>query len=145
LTTYLVLLLALNLTSGTDLPLDNTGIGLKPSLSILNPSRLNMAQGIQYSYMYSNGKGYSLGLYQNTLTYKLSEPLTLNINLGYAFDPTNNLNQGNLLGGFRLTYQPNEFFFFDVSYGFSPEEMSDRYIFDPYRPFNKQSPGVLIR
>ena len=102
-----------------------------------------MEQGIQYTYQTFGNKGYSLGLYHNTLSYKLAEPLTLQSNLAYAYSPqfSEQYQNGNVLGGFRLTYQPNQNFFLDIRYGYDPESSLLHNPYDPFRPFTQNLVG----
>lgn len=78
----------------------------------LDPSRFSMHHSYSMSYMSMGGKGFTQGLYLNTMTYQFSIPLTLSLQLGIANQPiqTNNtaplLKNGPFISGAQLQYKP---------------------------------------
>jgi hypothetical protein len=80
----------------------------------LDPARLHMSQSYQMSYMSIGGKGYSQGVYLNTLTYDFSIPLTMAVQWGIAHQPLSGigtsplLNSGPFLSGAQLYYRPTK-------------------------------------
>jgi len=93
--------------------------GLSSSLSnfsLFDPSRFSMQQSYSMSFMTSGGQSASLGIYQNAMSFLLSNKLTLNTRFGFFHDPfklgnlsTSNGNMlNNLIYGADLIYQPKE-------------------------------------
>lgn len=68
------------------------GLSKRPSLSLIDLSRLHMTQSYSLSFFSGSGQSGSVGLYSNTITYQLANPLTLTLNLGILHNP------GSLLG-----------------------------------------------
>jgi hypothetical protein len=91
--------------------------------SLLDPSKFNMSQS--YSVMYSNfaGRGNTFGLYTNTIDYRISDPLSLRLHLGYLHQPFMKglgLDNGFLLGGAELNYKPMDNMLINIQYGNFP-------------------------
>ena len=90
-----------------------------PSLGIsgiLDPTRLSVSNELSYFYASGSGglPGGGAGLYQNRLTYKISDPLQVTLLLGYEFGSPFGRSYGatgeggRILPGLALTYQPSE-------------------------------------
>jgi len=58
------------------------GLSRRPSVPLLDLSRLNMAHSYSISFFSGGGQSGSAALYNNTMTYRLADPLTLTLNLG---------------------------------------------------------------
>lgn len=54
---------------------------------LLDPSRFRMRQSYSVSYMSGSSGSGSLGFYVNNIEYKLFDPLTLHVGLGYMHQP----------------------------------------------------------
>ncbi|GAB4330659.1 MAG: hypothetical protein Kow0037_06630 [Calditrichia bacterium] len=92
----------------------------KPTSSLifnfLDPSKFHMDHHFSMSYMTMGGQGMMVNTYMNAMTYRFSEPLWLNVNLGImnspysSFKSTNPALQGGLqfFGGAELNYRPTE-------------------------------------
>ncbi len=86
-------------------------------LSILDPSRLNMSHSFSMSFFSVDGKGVSQGLYLNTLTYQIANPLLVRLQWGIQSYPYNTLakshpafQSGLFLSGAELQYKPSDKF-----------------------------------
>jgi len=79
----------------------------------LDPSRFSMHQSFSMSYFSLGGRGYTQGLYLNTMRYRFSDPLSLTVQLGMLYQPFGGfgarsaLNNRFFLSGARLDYQPS--------------------------------------
>lgn len=60
----------------------------------LNPNRFSMHQSYSLSMGAGGGGSYSSGLYLNTLAYKLANPLTLSLDLGFHTPIYNSMSNG---------------------------------------------------
>ena len=93
------------LTSGVQ-----NGVGLLG----LDPTRLSMSHSYSMSYMSVGDRGFTQGLYLNTLKYQFAIPLTFTVQWGMAHQPFqgNNtspiLQNGFFLSGAQVRYKPTE-------------------------------------
>ena len=119
-------------------------LGLKP-LGFLDPSRMNFQTSYSMSYATSGGQSLMQGLFMETIGYRLANPLSLTLNLGFqhtpysSFGPDGVSRNTRFVGGAALDWHPtqNMFLHFEVanfpSYGVSQ--------YNPYwRPFPYSSP-----
>ena len=101
--------------------------------ALLDPSRFSMSHSYSVS-MFSVGKQtFNQGLYLNTMNYKFSEPLTMQVRIGFIHQPlgsmglTNNPNQNQngrlFLQRARLQYKPSENMSFTIDYQVLPSSM----------------------
>ena len=80
----------------------------------LNPDRLSMNHYFSASFMTMGGHSLMLNSYINTIQYKISDPLSLRLNLGIANMPYNTfgenpgLNDTQFFGGAELQYRPSQ-------------------------------------
>ena len=101
----------------------------------LDPSRLTMSQSYQMSFMSIGGKGFTQGLYLNTMMYEFSSPLSLAVQWGIAHQPLSSfggaslLNNGPFLSGAQLRYRPAKNFSVELEYSQYP----GGYYYGPYR------------
>lgn len=94
-------------------------------VGILDPAKLSMSN--EMSYFYSSGSnsvsGGGLGLYQNRLSYQVSDPLRVTLLLGYQFaspvGPTfggDAASPNAFLPGLAVSYRPTDNLFFQFQY-----------------------------
>jgi hypothetical protein len=88
---------------------------------LFNNPNLNMSQS--YSLMFTSSSGGSVmqGLYMNSINYRLSGPLLLNMNLGFLHQPYSSgqggspgQNIASFIGGVALIFRPNNNMIFSV-------------------------------
>ncbi|MDZ7330445.1 MAG: hypothetical protein ONB31_00530 [candidate division KSB1 bacterium] len=86
-------------------------------LSLLDPSKLHMSHSFSMSFFSMDGKGVSQGLYLNTLTYQIANPLLFRLQWGIQSYPYNTLSKnhpafqsGLFLSGAELLYKPSDKF-----------------------------------
>jgi hypothetical protein len=78
--------------------------------TLLDPSRWSMSQQYSVSFL-SNGKqGFSQGLYLNTIRFRLSDPLSMEVRLGavHGLGMEKNRSGVGFLQGATLQYRPSE-------------------------------------
>ncbi len=90
---------------------------------LTDPKRMQVRQSVTFSAASGAGSTYSQGLYNNEITYRLSDPLTLQLNLGVltplgASGPAaQNMQRGAyLIPDIGLEYRPTESMLFSVRY-----------------------------
>ena len=82
----------------------------------LNPARFSMQQSYALSYLSYGGKGFSQGIYLNTMQYQLADPLRVQVQWGIAHQPFAGAGvpgiygSGVFLSGASVEYQPSEKF-----------------------------------
>ncbi len=111
---------------------DNGGGSL---LSFFNPANFSMHQSISMSYMTFGGQGLSLAMYTNSMSYKISNPLTLSADVSVMSSPYSTLGNsfaksisGIYLTRAELNYRPSKDFSIDVQFDQNP---LNRY-YNPY-------------
>lgn len=124
----------------------SSGLGLS-SFGLLDPSRMSFSHSYTMSYVSSGNQGLMQGLFMETIGYRLSNPVSLTLNLGYlhqpysSYGPDGVFEGGAFVGGAALTWRPahNMFLRFEVAnyptYG--------AYNYQPYWnpfPYNLPSP-----
>jgi hypothetical protein len=113
--------------------------------SLLDPSRFRMSQSYSLGYFSGSGSSGSMGLYMNTIEYKISDPLTVRVGLAYLHQPLgfvqntgalSELNQGKFLPNFSLEYRPSDRFQMLVDFRTVPSygnsSSLNRYGYDPF-------------
>lgn len=90
---------------------------------LTDPKRMQVHQSVTFSAGSGGGSSYSQGLYNNEITYRLSDPLTLQLNLGVLtpFSASGPASQGMQKGAYLipdigLEYRPSESVIFSVKY-----------------------------
>lgn len=82
------------------------------SFSLLDPSRVKMWHSYTFSYFTGRGGSGNIGLYLNTIEYRPSDPLRLQVSLGYLHQPFSVIggrsSEGKILPSFQLWYRPNK-------------------------------------
>ena len=104
-----------------------------------NPANFSMRQSVSMSYMTFGNQGLALGMYTNSMSYKISNPLTLSADVSLMNSPYSSLGkdftQG--LNGIYLTradlnYHPTNNFQIDLQFNQNP---MSRY-YSPYYYYN---------
>ena len=89
---------------------------------LLDPTKLSLSNSVSFVYASGSGRSGMSGLYQNRIDYRLADPLTLHVLLGYEY--TSPLRRtfgepdegGRFLPGFALSYRPSESLFVRFQY-----------------------------
>lgn len=88
-----------------------------------DPSRLTMNQSYSLSYSTFGGKGFSLGEYVNSMSYRISDPLSVRMDVSFMHSPYSAFGDkfGKDLTGLRisraeLNYRPSENMMFQVQF-----------------------------
>ena len=91
------------------------------TFSLLDPSRFKLYQSYSFSYFSGGGNTTSLGIYTTTLSYQISNPLSLTLSLNYLHQPLSVVGQNyggiknSVLPNFQLYYHPNSSFSFMIN------------------------------
>jgi hypothetical protein len=108
----------------------------QPISGLFSSDRISMSQSFSASYLSSGKTGVFTNLYQNTIDYRISDKLQLQLGLGYRFTPGNagqsspvgryrtGDSKGMFLPSFSLRYQPADAFTLQFQYQ----------TVDPYQP-----------
>ncbi len=121
------------LRSGSDY-----GLGLQ-SIGLFNPSRMTFSHSISSSYISSGGEGVMRNMFMETIGYRISQPLTLTMNIGYLQQPYSTFNQnsalssGRFMGSAALTWRPRDNMFLHLEVGNIPSY--GNYGYYPYNCF----------
>jgi hypothetical protein len=115
---------------------------------LLDPSRFKMSQSYMMSYFSGSGYSRSVGLYMNTIEYRVSEPLTVRVGLGYLHQPLgflsnsgaqSELGEGRFLPNVGLEYRPSNRFQLLIDFRtvpmFGEYGRLGRYGYGPYTGF----------
>lgn len=118
----------------TDRLISSSGLGFLG----LDPSRFSMSQSYSMSYADIGGRGFSQGLYLNTLRYQFAIPLTVSLQLGLAHQPfgisgvSPMMNDGLFVSGAQLRYQPSKNTLIQLDFRQAPYSGYSRYsMFQP--------------
>jgi hypothetical protein len=104
-----------------------------------NPANFSMRQSVSMSYSTFDNQGVALGMYTNSMSYRISNPLTLSADVSILNSPYStlgkNFSQG--LNGIYLTradlnYRPTDNFQIDLQFNQNP---MNRY-YSPYYYYN---------
>ncbi|HRS51924.1 MAG TPA: hypothetical protein P5067_05800 [Candidatus Marinimicrobia bacterium] len=109
------------------------------SYSLFDPSRFNMQQSYSLSYSTFGNQSMSLGVYQNAMSFLLSDKFLLNTRFGFYHNPlqlgtmnaTSNNMLDNLILGADLIYHPRENTTFMIRFDRRPYYSSYGY-YNPY-------------
>ncbi len=110
-------------------------------LSIFDPSKFSMSHSFSMSFFSVGGKGVSQGLYLNTMSYQIANPLLLRVQWGIQNYPYNSLaknhpafQNGFFLSGAELQYKPSDKFEMRLQVNSMPNYMYNGYWYqNPYR------------
>ena len=111
------------------------GLGIK-TLGLFDRSRMTFSHSITSSYTAFGGEGVMRNLFMETIGYRISEPLTLTLNLGFLNQPYSTYQQsdffesGAFIGSASLTWRPKDNMFLRVEFGNLPKY--SRYGYYPY-------------
>jgi hypothetical protein len=113
-------------SKSADLPAtlkDPFGIGRAAAgLLGLDPSRLSISHSYQMGYLSMGAKGYTQGMYLNTLAYQFKMPLSVSFQWGIANQPEFGqggsalMHSGPFISGAQLRYQPSQNFIIQLDY-----------------------------
>jgi outer membrane receptor protein involved in Fe transport len=91
--------------------------------SMFNPEKFTMNHGYTFSVLSDGGTSRTWGVYTNTVSYALTDPLRLDLRLDYLHDPSkvfksgdNQSFDGRLLPSFSLIYKPSSSFMLRFDY-----------------------------
>ncbi len=110
--------------------------------NFMDMSRLSVQQSFSMNFISTGHGSLVSNLYRNSMSYRLTDRLELNLNLAYRFTPNqfNSLNalpgaasnQGMFLPSFGLKYQPSKSFLIEFQYN-----QVDPYSYNAY-PWNRR-------
>jgi hypothetical protein len=92
----------------------------------LNPDRFSMQQSYALSYMSLGGHGFSQGVYLNTMTYQLANPLLISFQWGFLNQPLGSFgvpslyNNGLFVSGASVEYKPSRNLSIGVQFNRNP-------------------------
>ena len=102
---------------------DNSG----SLFSFFNPANFSMRQSISMNYMTMGNQAMSLAMYTNSMSYRISEPLTLSADVSLMSSPYSTLGNSfakNISGIYltraELNYHPSKEFSIDVQFDQNP-------------------------
>ena len=117
---------------------DQSFLGLdskNKSFSLLDPNRVKMWHSYSLSYFSGGGTSRNIGLYLNTIEYRLSDPLRLQVSLGYLHQPFSVIggtaSGGKVLSNFQLWYNPSSKIYLHINISTAPL-LYDRYLYDNF-------------
>ena len=128
---FLILALSISLSAQSlrqsDLGSSGDAIGesrMDNKFSLFDLSRFEMHHSYSISYFSSGGQGTTIGMYINSIRYRISNPLTLNVSLAWMHQPGNLLardrgtptDYGSIYPSFSLEYRPSSSFLLQVEY-----------------------------
>ncbi len=115
-------------------------------LGIIDPSKIQMSHSYSLSYQSMGDMSLGRSLYLNTLSYKLSDPLSMKVQWGIQNFPYNSLGNnhpafqnGFVFSGMELKYKPSDKFMLKFQYSALPQ---NGYYYSPY---NRYSPYDRFR
>ena len=138
------LLLFLSLSAGLSQIQNDQSMVFKPSEGfhksqgfldhLLDPSKFNMSHSYSISYYSMGQQGYSQGLYLNTIHYRFSDPLLMQIRFGYLHQPLGGLtntaqgvNNKFFVQRAMLQYQPSKNTILVIDYQAYPSPLMNPY------------------
>ena len=124
---------------------DPSRLGLKPKGfldNLLDPNKFSMSHSYSLSFFNVGNQSVSQGLYLNTMNYRFSDPLFLQVRIGFAHQPFGGLGQNNGVNGnlflqrARLQYKPSDKMTLTIDYQQLPSRMYSPYGY-PYRSYRR--------
>jgi hypothetical protein len=92
-----------------------------------DPGKLKMAQSFSMSYQTFGQNGFALGVYTNSLSYQVSEPLSLQMDVSLMHSPYNSIGgdfgkslSGIYLSRAELNYKPSDNMLFQIQFRHLP-------------------------
>jgi hypothetical protein len=102
--------------------------------NLLDPSKFYMTQSYSFSVLSSGRQTYNMGLYLNTMTYRFSDPLLMQLRVGYMHQPLggssymSSAQQGSLfIQGFNVLYKPMDNMIISLDYESNPYMFANPY------------------
>ena len=93
---------------------------------LIDPSKFSMSHSYTVSYFSLGGEQFSQGLYLNTMNYRVSNPLLMQVRIGYLHRPFGSsgwMNEGNgkvFVQRAMLEYKPSDNMWFRIDYQAMP-------------------------
>ncbi len=117
---------------------DNGGGGLLSG--IFNSPGFSMRQSVSMSYMTMGNQGIAIGMYTNSMSYRISNPLTLSADVSVMNSPYSSLGNsfaksinGIYLTRAELNYHPSKEFQIDVQFDQNPmSRFYNPYYYNPW-------------
>lgn len=100
----------------------------------LDPNKFSMSHSYSLSFTTFGGNSYNYGLYLNTMKYRLADPLTMYMQIGFQHQPFGSglgngpLNNEIFISGAGMEYKPSENFKVQFRYSQRPSA----YYYSPY-------------
>lgn len=101
--------------------------------ALLDPSKFSMSQSYSLSFLASGSRSYNQGLYLNQMTYRFSNPLIMQVAVGYMHQPFGGPILAKNAGGnlfvqrASLQYRPSQNTIFSIQYESLPYGMHNPY------------------
>jgi hypothetical protein len=105
---------------------------------LIDPDKFSMSQSYSLSFMSSGRQSTNIGLYLNTINYRISDPLMAQVSVGYMHQPLGGMaSQANQNGQVflqraMLQYKPTENMTFTVDYQQIPYNAMSPYYWNRY-------------
>lgn len=102
----------------------------------LDPTRFSMSHSFSLSYTSIGGQGFTQGLYLNTMSYQLSNPLTMYLQIGFLNQPFGGLGQKSpynnklFLSGAGVEYKPSNNFKVQFEFSQTPNAFYSPYYYN---------------
>ena len=104
--------------------------------SLLDPSKFSMSHSYSLSMTNIGNQTFNQGLYLNTMNYKFSDPLTMQVRIGFMHQPLAGLGMSDMQNGSKvflqramLQYKPSDKMSITVDYQVLPSSL---YYYSPY-------------
>lgn len=101
---------------------------------LIDPDKFEMSQSYSLSYLSSGNRSTNVGLYLNTMSYRFSDPLLVQLRVGYMHQPFGGSRsslasqQGRVfIQGAHLLYRPTENMMISVDYENYPSMLMSPY------------------
>ena len=110
----------------------------------LDPNKFSMSHSYTLSFTSFGGQSFNQGLYLNTMSYKLVDPLTMYLQIGLQHQPfgdkfgNNQLKDQLFISGAGLEYKPSDKFKLQFEYAQRTSPYYSSYYYDSYR-FNRSN------
>lgn len=139
----LVLPLAAQTNSMSSIGFDTKNLVQKPVGfldALMHSDKFQMSHSYSLSYYSIGHQGGSMGLYVNTMSYQLADPLKMSVSVGYLHQPFGGPMQDNngkgevFLESARLEYKPTNNMSITVDYRQMPQSIQSLY--SPYSPYH---------
>jgi hypothetical protein len=99
-----------------------TNEGSTNFLSFINPDNFRMNHSYSMSYMTMGGRGMAIGMYTNSMFYRIADPLDVQVDVSLMHSPYNSFNNnmddysGVFISRAEVNYQPTENFRVQLQY-----------------------------